>query len=118
MLVEDSSNTGKRSPYPLGMPSARESIRKTVSTNVQALMDHRKWTQEQLAAKSGVSQSHISNIVRQMNDPSTDKLDAIGEAFGIPGWLLMIPDLPIEVLDSPEIPHLVDRYRRFAVGRG
>lgn len=99
------------------MPTAKESIRATVAENVKALMEHRKWTQKQLEAKSGVSQTHISNILRQANDPSTSKLDAVGKAFGIPGWLLLIPDLPIEVLDSPEIPHLVDRYRRFATSR-
>ena len=117
MLVGDSSNTGKRSSYAGHMPSAKESIRRTVAENLKALMAHRKWTQIQLEAKSGISQSHISNIIREENDPSTAKLDAIASAFGIPAWLLMIPDLPIEVLDSPELPHLVDRYRRFAAGR-
>lgn len=118
MLVTDSPNIGTRSTYPLRMPTAKESNRAIIAKNVLALMEKRKWTQKQLEAKSGVSQTHISNIRRQANDPSTAILDAIGAAFGIPGWLLLIPDLPIEVLDSPEIPHLVDRYRRFAAGRG
>lgn len=117
MLVGDSPNTGKRSTYAVRMPTAKESIRKTLAQNIEALRKHRGWTQLQLEAKSGVSQSHISNIVRGENDASTAKIDAIAEAFGIPAWLLLVPELPIEVLDSPEIPHLVDRYRRFAAGR-
>lgn len=117
MLVGDSPNTGKRSTYAVRMPTAKESIRKTVAQNLKALLGHRKWTQLQLEAKSGVSQSHISNILRGENDASTAKLEAIAGAFGIPAWLLLVPELPIEVLDSPELPQLIDRYRRFAAGR-
>lgn len=117
MLATDSANTNTRSTYAGRMPTAQESIRGTVAKNLQALLDHRKWTQVQLAAKSGISQAHISNILRQVNDPSTEKIDAIAAAFGLPGWLLLVPGLPIEVLDSVELPHLVDRYRKFAAGR-
>lgn len=80
-------------------------------------MARRKWTQEDLAAKSGISQTHIGNILRQETAATNEKIEAIAAAFKLPSWLLMVPDLPIEVLDSPQIPALVEHFTRLAIER-
>jgi transcriptional regulator with XRE-family HTH domain len=115
MLQIDPHNNSNRSPYRSDM-TTKKAIRETLATNLIALMERRGWTQKQLEAKSGVSQRHISSVRRATADCTTEILDSLGAAFGIPGWLLLVPGMPSEVLDSPEIPALVERYIRGAHG--
>ena len=102
MLQIEAHNNSGRPPYRSEM-AAKKAIRAVLATNLIALMEKRGWTQQQLEAKSGVSQRHISSLRRETADCTTEVLDALGTAFGIPGWLLLVPDLPIEVLDSPTL---------------
>lgn len=64
---------------------------KTVRLAVGKAMDERGWTQEQLAERSGVRQSHISKIVRVGDDPDEFKdlaarvlFQIIERGFGLP----------------------------------
>jgi len=113
MLQIDAHNKSKPSPYRFQM-AGKKAIRAVLAANLIALMAKRGWTQQQLEAKSGVSQRHISSLRREAADCTTEILDALGTAFGIPGWLLLVPGLPVEMLDSPEVPMLVERYVRGA----
>jgi len=114
MLQIEAHNNSRPPPY-AGEMTAKKAIRAVLATNLIALMGKRGWTQQQLEAKSGVSQRHISSLRRETADCTTEVLDSLGSAFGIPGWLLLVPGLPVEVLDSPELPMLVERYVRGAV---
>ena len=114
MLQIDAHNNSKPLPYRLRM-AAKTAIRAVLAANLVALMGRRGWTQQQLEAKSGVSQRHISSLRRETADCTTEVLDALGSAFGIPGWLLLVPGLPVDVLDSQELPMLVERYVRGTV---
>jgi len=52
----------------------------------QQIRKHRKkaaWTQEQLAEKAGLPQSHISRIENGKHSPSHKTLQKIAEAFGV-----------------------------------
>lgn len=77
------------------------------------LMQRRGWNQRQLGDKAGLSQTHVGNVLREHSDVSTSVLESLGVAFGIPGWLLLVPDLRADILDSPEIPAMVARYAGF-----
>lgn len=103
--------------YAFPMQSARTQSRAIVAANVRALMERRGWTQEQVAAKAGISQTHVGNVLRQDTDCRTAILEALGKAFGVPAWLLLVPGLKPEVLDSPEIPLLLERYAAFVPPR-
>lgn len=63
--------------------------------NVRNLMDQRGWSQHMLAAKSRVAQTTIGNILRyrdaQDKHPSTDTLERLANAFGLPAWRLLLP---------------------------
>jgi transcriptional regulator with XRE-family HTH domain len=111
MLQIEAHNNSGHPPYRSGM-GAKKAIRAVLAANLTALMTRREWTQKQLEAKSGISQRHISSLRRETADCTTEILDALGAAFGIPGWLLLVPDLPVDILDSPELPLLVERYVR------
>lgn len=59
-------------------------------------MDARGWTLVDLAARSGVSKSAISNV-RNYRDPSdkhatVQTVDALATAFGMQAWELLRPD--------------------------
>lgn len=113
MLQFDVHNNSSCPPYRERM-TAKKAIRAVLAANLIALMDRRGWTQKQLEAKSGISQRHISSLRRETADCTTEILDALGAAFGLPGWLLLVPGLTVEVLDSPELPLLIERYVRGA----
>lgn len=86
-------------------------LRDAVATNLRALMQRRDWSQEQTARKAGVSQRHISNMLSRKTSASFETLEAVGAAFDIPGWLLTLTDLPVDLMDSKRVPLLVDFFK-------
>lgn len=84
------------------------------AANLRALMQRRGWRQEDLEAKSGISQTYISRLLRKQADPTIRVVEDIGAAFDIPGWVLLIPNLDGDTLDSRAIPALVETFRRAA----
>ena len=100
------------------MSLASKSIRAVLAKNVEALRKKRGWTQTELGEKSGTSQRTVSNIENETNDPSSQKVAAIADAFGIPPYMLYLPDLTLDLLDSTELPSVIDRYIAHAKGRG
>lgn len=110
MLLESPQNDARAPPYPSDVATAQETNREVLATNLRGLMKRRGWKQTQLAEKARISQTHIGNVLRKQVDPTTVMLDALGRAFGVPGWVLLIPGLPIEILDSTSIPELVQTY--------
>lgn len=110
MFQDEPHNPSEASPYRYEMGTKRSNIRAVIAINLKALMDKREWTQKMLEKEAGVSQRHISSILRQQTDCTSEILASVAGAFGLPGWLLSIPDLPVEILDSKSIPLLVRRY--------
>jgi transcriptional regulator with XRE-family HTH domain len=110
MLPAFQNQSSSPFPYREGMAKGTPELRKTVAENLRALMDRRAWSQTDLAAKAHVSQRHISNMLNRKTSASFETLNSVAEAFGIPGWVLML-ELPVDLLDSQRIPLLVLRYR-------
>lgn len=81
-----------------------------ISKNLRSLNRRRHWTQQILAKESGVSQSHISSILRGQVDATASVLEDFARAYKIPSYLLLIPNLPPELLDSTELPAMIERY--------
>lgn len=88
----------------------RPAIRATLAANLLALKDRRGWTQTEVAIKAKISQRYVSSALNQQQSLSAEIVDALASAFGLPGWILLIPDLPVEVLDTQRIPLLVSHY--------
>jgi transcriptional regulator with XRE-family HTH domain len=110
MLAVKLQNSARDLPYRQGMEEVLFKTRATLKANLLALKDRRGWTQTVLEDKSGVSQRHVSSLLNAQVDPSTEILDKLGVAFGVPGWLLLIPGIPVELLDSQKIPLLIRNY--------
>lgn len=109
MLLANLPNNAKPPPYPHGM-SAKASIRDVLAANVEALMKRRGWKQTRVAEEGGIAQRTVSNVLNKTNDPGTEVIEALGRAFKVPGWTLLIPGVPSQILDSQELPNLVTTY--------
>lgn len=109
MLLDTPPNYAKSLPYAVPM-AAKDSIRDVLAENVQALMDRRGWKQTRVAAEGGIAQRTVSNVLNKTNDPGTEVIEALGRAFKVPGWTLLIPGVRPEILDSKELPNLVNTY--------
>lgn len=73
-------------------------------------MDRKQWSQRDLAGKSGVSQRQISNILQMTTTCSVETADALALPFGLEGWHLLLPRLPLDLVHSPSIGRLVKAY--------
>lgn len=57
--------------------------------DIQKLLDAKGWSQMELARQSGVSQGHISSIIRGEKQPTVTIIEKLATAFGMrPGELL------------------------------
>lgn len=120
MLYFDTKNSVEGSLYAArtNMRAAKRANRGILAANLKMLMERRGWTQQQLADKAGMSQAHVGNLTRAEHDPTTSVLESLAAAFGVPPWLLLVPGLRADILDSPEIPTMIARYADFhSVGR-
>lgn len=54
-----------------------------VATTIKQLRTDRDWTQEELAKRSGLPQSHISRIEQEKISPSHKTIDKLAKAFGV-----------------------------------
>lgn len=69
------------------------SVRATLAANVRACLEQLEWSESELARRSGVSQKQVNNIVRRRNGCSVEALHELGQALGLPFWLLLMPNL-------------------------
>lgn len=60
-------------------------------TNLQALRIANKLSQRDLAAKSGIMQSHLSALERGATRPNLHTLVRLATALGVPAWKLLQP---------------------------
>jgi ribosome-binding protein aMBF1 (putative translation factor) len=75
--------------YKEGMEAAREidtTVRdeeKEFADNVRSLMEERQWNQETLAAKIGVTQPAVSNMLKRQCRPQNRTILKLAEVFGV-----------------------------------
>ena len=89
-----------------------ESMHETIATNTAKLKVHFGMPQKAIAKKAGLSQRTVSNA---LNPGSVDSITAgtiekLAECFGIEGYQLLIPGLPIEELLSKRIQKVIECY--------
>ena len=108
MLVPLRQNpTAQGLAYRRGMANPRPRTRAVFARNLSWLLARREWSQRDLAARSGVSQRQFSNILRGAAAPSIEAADALAAPFGLPGWIMLNPDMPTDLLESPTLRKLV-----------
>lgn len=64
----------------------------------------------EVAKKSGVDPKTINNMIHGRFDPRPEKADQVARVFGLDGWQLLIPDLPIDMLKNGKLEQLIANY--------
>jgi transcriptional regulator with XRE-family HTH domain len=65
--------------------------RRIVANNLKALREIRKVAQEELAVRSGIDRSYISDLENEKYAISIDKLGNLAEALGVEAWQMLHP---------------------------
>ena len=86
----------------------------TVGEKIQELLDWGGKNQKELAELSGVSQSAISDYIRNIRIPSIEAAQKIADALDVSLWVLLNGvALPVTTLDMTEKERrLIGEYRR------
>ena len=86
----------------------------TVGEKIQELLDWGGKNQKELAELSGVSQSAISDYIRNIRIPSIEAAQKIADALVVSLWVLLNGEaLPVTALDMTEKERrLIGEYRR------
>lgn len=83
--------------------------------NLQRLMDHQGLSQAELARKSGVGQSTLSKLLNTEDpsamNPRSSTVEQLADFFDVPGWQLLVPGMPLELLLSRRLTKLIENYR-------
>lgn len=83
-----------------------------LARNIRGLMDLRHWKERELANKSGVSQKTINNILHCRAATTMKNMDAIAGAFGLQGWQLLLPEIPVDIIANHSLAEIIDFYAR------
>lgn len=82
----------------------------TLSHNLRELMKAYKFSKQDLAKKSGISDRMIAYVLAKEKTPTVDLADALAKPFGLTGWQLLIPDLSVELARAGKLEKLVSNY--------
>lgn len=87
-------------------------MKNTLGRRIEALLIQRNWTQGQLATYSGLSQSHISQIIDGKRRPRFDLVVKIADALDVSlDWLAGRPERNPDAL-APDEAELLRLYRQ------
>jgi len=90
-------------------------ITHALAENVRRLMAHFGWTQRDVATRAGISQRAVGYLINykdgQDRHPTTQTVQAIAAAFGVEAWQLILPNLPMELVQSKRFTKLIENYR-------
>jgi transcriptional regulator with XRE-family HTH domain len=90
---------------------------KAVARNLRILMRWHGWNQSELSRRSGVSQRHISDLLRGLSDCTTERLEEFARALRVPSWTLLMDDLTEDLLTSTALQIIVETYVKNPAGR-
>lgn len=101
-----------RSPLHATEMEKRPRTEDSLATNLRYLMKLRGWTEEEVSRRTRgrVSQKTINNILHKRYRVKSDTADDIAEAFGLAGWLLIMPNLVRDIESGGTIAKLIESY--------
>lgn len=86
-----------------------------LADNLQRLMDHHGLSQNELARRCGIGQRTLSTWLDKEraleSNPRLRSLDQVAAYFGLPGWLLLVPGLSLDLLLTPGLALVMEHYR-------
>lgn len=95
----------------LGMKKrTRMSTSETLVSNIREVMRATGMKKADVAKKSGVSERMIGYILAKERSPTVDVAEALGKAFGLTGWQMIMPGLPVRLAKNGHLDKLVKNY--------
>lgn len=90
--------------------SNRPLPRKTLARNLKLLMAAAGLKAPEVARQSGVDPKTVNNMLHGRYDPRPEKADQVAAVFGLSGWQLLVPDLPMDMLANGKLDELIANY--------
>lgn len=88
----------------------RSATEQNLARNLAFLMVRKGWTQEQVAAKAGIVQKTVSNVLTGAHKTTIETAEALGRAFGVTGWHMISPYLIKDVEGDGTLARMIDGY--------
>jgi transcriptional regulator with XRE-family HTH domain len=82
-----------------------------IADNIRKLRKDRRLSQTELEVRSGVSQTMVSAIERNITSAAADTLEALAKALNVAVWQLQVDGLADDLILSNTLPDLVYAYR-------
>ncbi len=86
----------------------------TIADNLRTLMGARKESQQALANRAGVSQRVVGDILTygrgHFKNPTIRTIDLIADAYSMPVWALMIPNVAADPTVGTRLTKLISSY--------
>ena len=78
--------------------------------NLKCLLDVTNISKAQLAKTSGVSARYIDFLLKYERYPTIEIAEKIGLAFGLSGWLMIMPNLNYSIAQNGKIDDLIKKF--------
>ncbi len=70
---------------------SKSTVMNTFEANVEALLDERGWTKQQLADELGMDRSSLSKVIRGIHSPTLVMVEKIAKALNVEAYELLQP---------------------------
>lgn len=85
-----------------------------LADNLRRLMEASGDSQVKVAKRGGLSQRNVGNVVTygttHSTSPTVRTVDGLAKAFGLSPWMLFVPDLPLDLLETSRLDTLISNY--------
>lgn len=68
--------------------------------------------------RTQVGEKTVNNALKARHDAKISTLNAVAEALGLPVWVLLIPEMPPELLQEPDAQRVVRLVQHFIASNG
>lgn len=84
---------------------------KNFAKNLKLLMDYHDDTQDTLAARSGINQKTISNMLSPGDEksPNLRKVGYIAKAYNLKTWHILYPNATLDILINASMEKFITR---------
>lgn len=92
------------------MATQRPLPRQTLAKNLRALMARAEISAPEVARRAGVDAKTLNNMIHGRYDPRPEKVEQVAAVFGLQNWHLLMPNLPVDSLQTSALAELIANY--------
>lgn len=99
-----------RLKYGISAMKERPLTTETLALNLRTLMTRAKMTKKRLAQLSGVSERMVGYVLARERTATIEMADMLAKPFGLTGWQILMPGLPIPEAKAGDVEALIRKY--------